>query len=298
MVAELVWILALLAIGGVLGGYLGGPQASWGRRDEPESPNEVGKRKWRIRPTKWEKFFHGIRPALAGLGGAVVAVTFAAGPIAIEYNEIVGGDPKTLEKFVGGVIKLLAVSVLGGYLGVRLIEKFAEQLLAQKIERMVGTLDSVREEVDVERIVRESERSLREGFPGAAWDHLKDLPRGDISPDDMANLRVLRGYALKRLGRVDEARLEVQESLRTKPTFAGWYNKACYAALGMPEGSVADEVRGALEEAVRLAQLQQGGAAIRRNLMEDTKLGGDLHAFRNADFVRQMIGDADNPDTQ
>lgn len=233
---------------------------------------------------------------MAGVGGAIVGVAFAGGLVEHNYQEI-SLAAKDSAKFVGGVLRLLAVAILGGYLGVRLIDQVAERLLSQKIKQMEDKLDSVRSEFDVERTIRESAKSVRDGFPSRALGVLDELlqhvPHGVIRPDDLANVRVLRGYALKRLGRLREALQEVEASLRIKPTYAGWYNKACYTALLNPtvDDASTATVREALVEAHKLAESQGGTATLIRTLMEDTEGNGDLSALKNADFILEIVGD-------
>ena len=227
------------------------------------------------------------------MAGAIVAVAFASGLVEHQYENIARETNGDFPKFVEGVVKLLAVSILGGYLGVRLIDQVAERLLAQQIDNVKGELNSVQIKVDVERTLRESARSLQQGFPGEALrlldDLLKELPSGNIRPDDMANLRVLRGYALKRLGRLDDAQREVEESIRIKPTYAGWYNKACYAAINNANDAARDEILQALIEASRLARLQGGMKALSQILAEDISSDGDLHAFKEEDTIQEII---------
>lgn len=290
MIFDLMWILFLVVTGGLLGGYLSGPLTP------RESQNGAKQTEYRDAggggiSTKLNKFRGAIRPIIAGVAGAIVAVAFASGLVEHQYKEI-SWDAQDSAKFVGGVLKLLAVAILGGYLGVRLIDQIAERLLAQEIRQ---AQDQLGREINIERTLRQTSRCVQQGFPRQALqildDFLNDVPHGSIKADDLANLRVFRGYVLKRLGRLDEAQREVDESLRIKPTYAGWYNKACYTARANPvaTSSSRDEVKQALFEARRLAELQGGTAALAESLKKDRETDGDLHAFKDADFIQKLL---------
>ena len=91
-------------------------------------------------------------------------------------------------------------------------------------------------EVSFQRLYRKSTNMLRNGFPKMAWDLLEELPEKIVEPEEVAALRLLRGYALKRMDDLPGARLEVEESLNIHETYSGWYNKACYIALAHSKG--------------------------------------------------------------
>lgn len=182
----------------------------------------------------------------------------------------------------------IAIAVI---FGVPVIAYTLWQIVAP--EEVDAEKERLETELQVERMLRQGEKLLRNGAVNGAWRRLEPLPQGKVRPDEMAELRILRGCALKRLGRLSEARLEVDESLRAKPTISGLYNKACYMALEIAAGSAADtleDVREVLETAVELAEKTGGIEAVSESLREDTRSPkSDLYELRDADVVRRVL---------
>ena len=192
---------------------------------------------------------------------------------------------------------LIAVAIIGGYLGVRLVDRFAGQLLQQvrgEVRDVKGKVRDVVERVDVERAIREAERQLEQGLHAQAWQTLKELPEGHVPPRELAWLRVLRGYALKRLDRIDEALREVDAAIETKETYSAGYNRACYLALqsSLSDGVLA-EIRSSLDSAESLAQRNGGMATLHRHLRKDVE-SGDLRKVANEDFIRDILQRTDD----
>jgi len=64
------------------------------------------------------------------------------------------------------------------------------------------------------------------------FDSLKNPASGKPSPQVLAHVHALKGYALKRLDRIQEALLEIRAAIDADPSVPDlFYNAACYAAL-------------------------------------------------------------------
>lgn len=65
-------------------------------------------------------------------------------------------------KIVTGVITILAVATIGGYLGVEALETTARSLWEKRVEGKVDTLGkqfgAVHDDVDIERLLRETRK--------------------------------------------------------------------------------------------------------------------------------------------
>ena len=122
MIKSFVYLALIVAAGGALGGYL---SAS-------------------LRSSSGLQVRHGsvqfIPVLLSGIAGAFVAVTFASGSVNYSFSELhtvlSASDSENFEKFAKGIFSLFTVATLGGYLGVRLIDKVASQLLTTEIKSL------------------------------------------------------------------------------------------------------------------------------------------------------------------
>lgn len=289
MVMTFVLLAAVVALAGVLGGYLG----EGFRVDLPDHHGgDGGSGRGRDqRPFNFGLAFAG------GPAGALVALTFLSGPFDFRFDDLHKALScacvEDFSDFATGLFSVVAVAILGGYLGVRLVDKFAAELLNASVREMRGEVQGVDERVDIERTIREAERQLEQGLHAQAWETLKELPGGHVRPEHMAWLRVLRGYALKRLGRMDDALREVDAAIEAKETYSAWYNRACYVALRARPAvsSVAKEVQRSLANAERLARENGGLATLHRHLKKDVedKDSADLRELANEGFINALL---------
>ncbi len=242
-------------------------------------------------------------PYVAGVAGAIVAVTFVSGPVDYHYEVLFaladGNRPSEVSaftEFVTGVVTILAVSTIGGYLGVGLLERTANSLWKKEVE---GRVESLGQHVDVERLLRESRALLAGGETNLAWERLALMPEPATMRDfDRMNLHLLRGFALKRQGMVTEALQEANAALSIMGSYSGWYNKACYVALGYGE-SVTDEQAEDVEDLIRKAleaahAAGKDGAALksmREWVRKDVQEEGDLFALRDRPLIKEFVGE-------
>ena len=235
-----------------------------------------------------------VRALSAGVAGAIVAITFASGPIEYSLNELYDVFSNSKEakfsKSAHGFFRLFAVSILGGYLGVLLLDKISQQLLAADVTRLKSEMNEIKEWGDVNRLMRASSELLEGGFSAAAWEVVKEIPKA--RPEDLARLRLWRGYVLKRLDDLDQATLEVGHSLQIKETYEGWYNKACYMALvhnkDPARGSV-NEIRESLMKAETIARAGGVWEKLLVQIRIDARENGDLYSLQSEDFVQRLI---------
>ena len=315
----LLLVVTLIVAGGLMGGHVnGGGKATGGDAEVGAgSPGRGGL----VARGRWAES----GPYVAGVAGAIVAVVFVSGPIEYNYDVLlalvaghVPGGSAVFTKFVTGMVMILAVATVGGYLGVELLESTARNLL-KKVEGRVDALshqvevvhddvegrvdalsqqvEVVHDDVDVERLLRESRALLVGGDTNLAWERLQEMPPEKPMRDfDRMNLHLLRGYAMKRLGMLDDALREVDAALTIKESYGGWYNKACYTALRCGSDPTPEQVHevSAMMEKVRDYAAAAGPRdrsafkMIRGRVLEDIQPDGDLYALREHDFIKSL----------
>ncbi|MYE24400.1 MAG: hypothetical protein F4Y01_10730 [Gammaproteobacteria bacterium] len=273
-------ILLMIGACGAAGGYLsGGGRAVEGR------PPRLGK----------------AGPYIAGIAGGIVAITFVSGPVEYHYEVLftlvnggVPNDAMAFTKLVKGVVTILAVATIGGYLGVGLLETTANSLWKKEVE---GRVESLGQHVDSDRLLRESRALLAGGETNLAWERLEPMPKTSTMRDfDRMNLHLLRGFALKRRGMVDAAMQEADAALSIRGSYSGWYNKACYTALLYGQhvtDAQALEVEDLIQRALQAARAAGGdGAALksmRQWVQADVGKDGDLFALRDRQAIKELV---------
>ena len=293
MVATFVILVAVVAFSGALGGILyegfradvpdcrNGDSDLGGQNGDGNSGRDKGRK----------PFNFGLALA-GGPAGAFVALTFLSGPFDFRFDEVHDALScscvDAFSDFATGLFSVIAVAIVGGYLGVRLVDRIATELLKAEVRQAQDDVRRLGGRVDIEGAIRKAERQIEKGLYQQALVTLKP-PKGHTLPGEMAWLRALRGYALKRLGRMDEALREVDASIEAEETYAAWYNRACYLALQPePVTGVLAEIQRSLANAERLARRNDGLETLYRQLEHDIE-DEDLRELANEGFIKDIL---------
>lgn len=248
-ISNLAFIMALIAAGSYLGAY-----AKWSR-----TPGEDAKM-----PT---------RSVLFGAAASFICVPFFSSVIHIEYASImlpieVGKTPQ----FVQHALLLISVSGIASYIGYAMLDGIAAKVLREEIQEETEErkktdeqifkqqkqlrakmyhLEAVTNVESAEKI--KSENLLKDALK--AIEEAVNIYSEDKTTKEYHQASVLKAYILKRLNRIPEALLIIDEQLG-----AGWktpvilYNKACYLyIMSKPNCSNADSIKELIRSALTLA---------------------------------------------
>lgn len=202
--------------------------------------------------------------SLIGVGGGFIAV--AAGILIFQmdlevFNQPWGDDGYTVMpsggnqlSLISATIYVIALSVLGGYSGLRMISALSNagvKKLEEKIKGVEDQIESLQQQGDqvvLNQQLFKADILLDNGDLQEAIDILE--PHTNLVPNDPSGWLLL-GYAYKRVQKLEEAIKAVTKAINLKPDRWLYHNNlACYKSL---RGDPATEVVKELRKAVGLA---------------------------------------------
>jgi tetratricopeptide (TPR) repeat protein len=203
---------------------------------------------------------------VAGLGGAS-ALTFVFGGTLLNFNSS-DGKPQIL---------LVSVSLVGGVVGRRVIEKASEKLLNEGKIRQIAQAEAANLISRPAATVYTSTATNMINKGLYVEEALEVLKSALDSDPTYTGAWVEKGRALKKLGRVKEALDAVDQALKIDPKkVEALYNRACYLALlGGDVGSIADDLKKSFE--------------LSPPLREIAKTDHDLDSVRNDMKIKELI---------
>lgn len=255
-VAGVYWLVPIFGgLGGAVGGLLrsGNALELCSLREDTE-------------PTPHWKISLGIVGEIAmGLGGATAAVFLFGGTLRFDEH-----DPKTY-------VLLVSVSFLAGAFGKDVVLAAGERLLretkAARVEAQ-SAQDSARKATAMGYTLQATSM-LRDGKPAEALELTKLALKLD---PDYASAYGEKARALKRLNRLDEALLAVEEGLKIQGDKAPLlYNRACYKLL-LNRGT-RDEILADLKKAL----------SIKPELKKDARTDEDLGPLRDMEEFQKLV---------
>ena len=196
----------------------------------------------------------------------------------------------------------MGVSIVGGYLGERLVEKYADRLMGQvKKEVEEGERRSVSKanlRTEIVDGIRGVEARLARGLLTGAFREIQNLTKKSLSQEERAHVRLLKAYVLKRWDRLPEAIDEVEKSLEENQTYIGWYNKACYLAkqqqINKPT-SLDPAVGEALQKSMDLVGDDPAEQEfLRKTIEQDLEEDGDLIEYKNNHVIKLVLNHVDS----
>ena len=262
----LVFSAVIVLLGGALGGFV-----SFRRADKPAG----GK----------------VDAVLVGIAGGIVGVTFLTS-LGLDFgnvvNQITGeGD----EGFVTTTFKLLAIAVVGGYLGRPLLQVVGERLINARIDRVErGEQELAKENKFLDAKLKLTSHALQtEESIQEALSLLNELRDEDFK---RRNVELLRAFALKRLGRFHDAVQAVDVAISIKRVPIALYNKACYLALSARDSEGEEDVRAvaeALNEAFERAKGAEEESGLREQIKVDLADTGDLSGLQGHRAIQNVL---------
>jgi tetratricopeptide (TPR) repeat protein len=219
-----------------------------------------------------------------GIGGAFVAVPVAMYILRINlevfdkyWSAIPENGQITGLTLLEATLYAIAISVVGGYSGLRMISALSAasvRKLEEQLKGVQGEIEDLKEKGDqfaLNQDLFKADMLLDNDEYDAAISILK--PHTETKPDDPSGWLLL-GYAYKRTGNLEGAIKAAQIAIKIAPNRWLYHNNlACYLSLS---GAPASQV---LEVLTRAAELAKGNEKFIRGLTNDPdfdRLRGDL----------------------
>jgi hypothetical protein len=222
-------------------------------------------------PTYWKISLGIVGEIAIGLGGATAAVFLFGGTLKFEEH-----DPKTY-------VLLVSVSFLAGAFGKDVVVTAGERLLREvktEASAATATAQSARHDANTATALGYALQAtvlIREGKPKEALDVAKLAL--ELDPKN-ATAYGEKARALKRLNRLDEALLAVEEGLKIKNDKAPLlYNRACYKLL-LGKGT-REEILADLKKALTL----------KPELKKEARTDPDLQSLRDWDEFQKLVAE-------
>lgn len=222
-------------------------------------------------PTYWKISLGIVGEIAIGLGGATAAIFLFGGTLKFEEH-----DPKTY-------VLLVSVSFLAGAFGKDVVVTAGERLLREvktEASAAAATAQSAQHDANKATAIGYALQAtvlLREGKPKEALD-VANLAL-ELDPKN-ATAYGEKARALKRLNRLDEALLVVEEGLKIKSDKAPLlYNRACYKLL-LGKGT-REEILADLKKAI----------TIKPELKKEARGDEDLRSLRDWDEFQKLVAE-------
>ena len=201
---------------------------------------------------------------------ASIAVFLVAGTLfGIDFS--IGNDPNRL-------VRVIALGVLSGFAGIRLLSGMSSRLL-QQIEEISERVEQVEQADRVGELLRQADFLLNHSPERALIIYSKAL---GIDPDNEA-ARIGLAKAQRRLGRLDDAITTLSEVVRLNPDCErAYYNRACYKNL--LDGCSTDDVLADLKRAIELFEPYSSYALYDK----------DLESLRENPLFRKLTGNSND----
>jgi tetratricopeptide (TPR) repeat protein len=221
--------------------------------------------------TRWKISLGIVGEIAMGLGGATAAVFLFGGTLKFDED-----DPKTF-------VLLVSVSFLAGAFGKDVVLAAGERLLKQVKTETKAAREEAQSAQDSARkatamgYTLQATSMLRDGKPAEAL----ELAKLSLELDpDYASAYGEKARALKRLNRLDEALVAVEEGLKIQSDKAPLlYNRACYRLL-LNKGTH-DEILADLKKAL----------SIKPELKKDARTDEDLRPLRNIEEFQKLVAE-------
>lgn len=309
-ISSLCYILMLLAVGGVLGGTINyhNDEKKCSEKNTLDlsgytpPTNNSGIGKYFSFKKEYTDKDHTL---IIGFCSAIIGVPFLAAFGGLSFDHLLLNGSAEPKEFLRSSITVLGLAGLSGFLGTKLIEVLADNLLSSKVEDVQKQQDIMSKEVKAIVSRQYYDRGVALLNKGAAHEKkeehdlaakhfnkaillLKKAEKHAVFDDELAEIKLFKAYIFKRLESPTIALDEISNAERIdENNILIKYNKICYMAL--TEQSLS-ELKYAFDGFMRLFNnTTEGQRQVYKNLIIEDIKNRDLQHYPYLDGFKDYV---------